>query len=344
MPRADNWRIVTHGSIDDDAMRLAIATAAASRLVSRPNPWVGAVVVAAGGRRWVGATEAPGSRHAEIVALDAAGPAARGATLVTTLEPCCTTGRTGPCTEAIIRAGVARVVVGVEDPDSGVQGRGVATLRAAGVAVDVGVCATGVEQQLAPYLHHRRTGRPFVVLKMACTADGRTAAADGSSRWITGADARKRVHEMRAESDAVLVGAGTVRTDDPMLTVRDADGQSPRRIVLGSAPHGARVHPCLEWTGSLPDLLDHLGGEGVLQLLVEGGRRTAASFHDAGLVDRYVLLVAPRFTGGDSAPGLFSGSSAATVADLWNGEFIGTSLLGGDLEVVLAPRQSGGQT
>ena len=267
---------MTHGSTDDDAMRLAIAAADASRLLSRPNPWVGAVLLAADGRRWTGATEPPGARHAEIVALDAAGAAARGATLVTTLEPCCTTGRTGPCTEAIVRAGVARVVVGTEDPDPRVRGRGVAALRAAGVAVDVGARATEVEEQLAPYLHHRRTGRPFVVLKMACTADGRTAAADGSSRWITGPDARRRVHRMRAESDAVLVGAGTVRADDPMLTVRDADGPSPRRIVLGTAPAGARVHPCLEWTGGVPELLDRLGAEGVLQLLVEGGRTVAA--------------------------------------------------------------------
>jgi diaminohydroxyphosphoribosylaminopyrimidine deaminase/5-amino-6-(5-phosphoribosylamino)uracil reductase len=334
---------VTHGSTDDDAMRLAIAAAAASRLVSRPNPWVGAVVVAPDGRHWTGATEAPGSRHAEIVALDAAGADARGATLVTTLEPCCTTGRTGPCTEALARAGVARVVVGAEDPDPGVRGRGIAALRDAGVAVDLGACATEVEQQLAPYLHHRRTGRPFVVLKMACTADGRTAAADGSSRWITGPDARMRVHQLRAESDAVLVGAGTVRADDPALTVRDADGPSPRRIVLGQAPRGARVHPCLEWTGGIPDLLDRLGAEGVLQLLVEGGRTVAASFHTAGLVDRYVLHVAPRLAGGDGAPGLFAGAPAATVADLWDGEFVGASMLGGDLEVVLAPRRAGGR-
>lgn len=332
---------MTNGDTDDEAMRTAIATATPARLITRPNPWVGAVVVTDDGRRFVGATEAPGSRHAEVVALDAAGADARGATLVTTLEPCCTTGRTGPCTEAIIRAGVSRVVVGIEDPDRAVRGLGIAALRAAGIAVDVGVRADEVAAQLAPYLHHRRTGRPFVVLKMACTADGRTAAADGSSRWITGPEARRRVHELRAESDAVLVGAGTVRTDDPMLTVRDADGPSPRRIVLGTADAGARVHPCLEWTGGIPDLLDLLGAEGALQLLVEGGAGTAASFHAAGLVDRYVLHIAPRLAGGDDAPGLFAGGAAATVADLWNGEFVGTALLGGDLELVLAPRRGG---
>jgi diaminohydroxyphosphoribosylaminopyrimidine deaminase/5-amino-6-(5-phosphoribosylamino)uracil reductase len=142
----------------------------------------------------------------------------------------------------------------------------------------------------------------------------------------------------------VLVGAGTVRADDPMLTVRDADGPSPRRIVLGAAPHGARVHPCLEWTGGIPDLLDRLGAEGVLQLLVEGGRTVAASFHAAGLVDRYVLHVAPRLAGGDGAPGLFAGAPAATVADLWDGEFVAASMVGADLEVVLAPRRAGART
>lgn len=334
---------MTQGDTDDDAMLAAIAAASGSRLVSRPNPWVGAVVVARDGRRFTGATEAPGSRHAEIVALDAAGSAARGSTLVTTLEPCCTTGRTGPCTEAIIRAGVARVVVGIEDPDPAVRGRGLAALRAAGIAVHAGARRDEVSAQLAPYLHHRRTGRPFVVLKLACTADGRTAAADGSSRWITGPVARRRVHELRAESDAVLVGAGTVRADDPMLTVRDAEGPSPRRVVLGSATPGARIQPCLEWTGGIPDLLDRLGAEGALQLLVEGGRRVAASFHRAGLVDRYVLHIAPRLAGGDGAPGLFSGDPAATVADLWDGEFVGTSVLGADLELVLEPRQKVGR-
>ena len=338
-PRANPGRIVTNGDTDDDAMLAAIVVASGARRVSRPNPWVGAVVVANDGRRYEGATEAPGSRHAEIVALDAAGVAARGSTLVTTLEPCCTTRRTGPCTEAIIRADVARVVVGVEDADPDVRGRGIATLRAAGIDVVVGVRRREVAAQLAPYLHHRRSGRPFVVLKMACTADGRIAATDGRSRWITGPAARRRVHELRAESDAVLVGAGTVRADDPELTVRDADGPSPRRVVLGTVAPDARVHPCLEWTGDLPTLLNRLGSEGVVQLLVEGGGRVAGSFHREGLVDRYVLHVAPRIAGGSDAPGLFGGAAATSVDDFWSGEFVESSMLGDDLELVLEPRR-----
>jgi diaminohydroxyphosphoribosylaminopyrimidine deaminase/5-amino-6-(5-phosphoribosylamino)uracil reductase len=172
---------------------------------------------------------------------------------------------------------------------------------------------------------------------MASTLDGRTAAADGSSRWITGEIARQRVHELRAESDAVLVGAGTVRADDPALTVRDAQGPSPRRIVLGSAPAGAKVHPCTEWSGDLESLLDSLGSEGVLQLLVEGGARVAADFHRRGLVDRYVFHLAPAIAGGDDAPAVFSGAAAANIADMWRGRIVSLQQLGDDVEVVVEP-------
>ncbi|MEA2829246.1 MAG: diaminohydroxyphosphoribosylaminopyrimidine deaminase, partial [Actinomycetota bacterium] len=168
-------------------MGRAIRLAAGVRRSTSPNPWVGCVIEPAdGGASFEGATQPPGGRHAEIVALTAAGEHARGATLVTTLEPCSHHGRTPPCVDAIVAAGVARVVVAVEDPDPNVQGAGVARLRAAGITVDVGVLADQVRAQLAPYLRHRTTGRPYVVLKLAATLDGRTSAADGSSRWITG--------------------------------------------------------------------------------------------------------------------------------------------------------------
>ena len=322
---------------DEQFMRRAMGTALQARLVSRPNPWVGAVVVSPSGATFEGCTAAPGGPHAEITALARAGDAARDATLYCTLEPCSHTGRTGPCTEAIIGAGVRRVVVGVEDPDPKVAGTGLARLRHAGITVDVGVCADQVRTQLAAYLHHRSTGRPFVVLKMASTLDGRTAAADGTSRWITGDIARTRVHELRAESDAVLVGAGTVRTDDPELTVRDADGPSPRRVVLGSAPAGARVHPCTEYSGDIAPLLDRLGSEDVVQLLVEGGARVAGDFHRAGLVDRYVFHLAPAIAGGENAAGIFAGSAAANIADMWRGRLVSVQQLGDDLEVVVEP-------
>lgn len=322
---------------DEQLMRRAMSAALQARLVARPNPWVGAVVVAPDGSTYEGCTSAPGGPHAEITALRRAGDAARGATLYSTLEPCSHTGRTGPCTQAIIDAGVARVVVGVVDPDPKVMGRGVDQLRTAGIAVDVGACAPQVRTQLAAYLHHRTTGRPWVVLKMASTLDGRTAAADGSSRWITGDVARQRVHELRAESDAVLVGAGTVRADDPALTVRDAQGPSPRRIVLGSAPKGAKVHPCTEWSGEIEPLLDSLGAQDVLQLLVEGGARVAADFHRRGLVNRYVFHLAPAVAGGDDAPGVFAGAAAANIADMWRGHIVSLQQLGDDIEVVVEP-------
>jgi len=325
--------------IDQQSMREAVLVAASARLTCRPNPWVGAVIVAVDGRRFSGFTQPVGQAHAEVQALRAAGNAARGATMFVTLEPCNHFGRTPPCTEAIIAAGIKRVVVGVLDPDSRVAGSGVARLRDAGVHVDVGVCADEVNDQLAPYLHHRRTGRPFVVLKLAMTIDGYIAAKSGSGGWITGETARQRVHQMRAESDAILVGAGTVRADDPQLTAREVSGPSPRRIVLGRAPRDARVHPCTEWSGSLPDLLDSLGSEGIVQLMVEGGAKTAASFHEAGLINRYVFHIAPAVMGGGDAVAAFAGDTAATLADVWRGRLVSTQALGDDVEVIIEPER-----
>ena len=313
----------------------ALEAASAVRASTSPNPWVGCVVVADDGATFVGATEPPGGRHAEVVALDAAGPASVGATVFSTLEPCPHAGRTGPCTERLIAAGVARVVVGVEDPDPHVAGRGVARLREAGIEVTVGVAADEVAAQLAPYLHHRRTGRPWVVLKLAATLDGRTAAPDGTSRWITGADARADAHRLRAESDAIVVGAGTVRADDPSLTVRHVDGADPRRIVLGTIPPDAKVLPAEEHHGDLAPLLDRLGAEGVVQVLVEGGARVAHAFHHAGLVDRYVVYLAPALFAGDDAVGLFSGPGAPTITDLWRGRFERCTPLGADMRIDL---------
>lgn len=318
---------------DGDAMARAIELAAGVRTTASPNPWVGCVIEPGG---FEGATRPPGGPHAEIVALAGAGPeGARGATLYTTLEPCPHHSRTPPCTDAIVAAGVARVVVGIEDPDPHVRGAGIAALRAAGVEVEVGVREDEVRAQLAPYLTHRRTGRPYVVLKLAATLDGRTAAADGSSRWITGEAARADAHRLRAESDAVLVGAGTVRADDPSLTVRLVPGRDPLRIVLGHAPATAKVHPALEMKGPLDDILDELGRREVLQLLVEGGPTVAGDFHRAGLVDRYVLYLAPALAGGDDGRALMAGPGAPTIDDLWRGRIAAVTRLGGDLRIDL---------
>ncbi len=326
--------------IDQQSMREAVLVAASAHHICRPNPWVGAVLVAVDGRRFSGFTQPVGQAHAEVQALRAAGEAAHGATMYVTLEPCNHVGRTPPCTDAIIAAGVARVVVGVQDPDQRVAGTGIARLRDAGIAVQVGVEAELVREQLASYLHHRRTGRPLVVLKLAMTIDGYIAAKSGAGGFITGEIARRRVHELRAASDAIVVGAGTVRADDPQLTVRDVQGPSPRRIVLGRAPIGARVHPCTEWAGSLTDLLDTLGGEHVLQLMVEGGAKVAASFHQLGLIDRYVFHIAPAIMGGGDGVPAFAGDTAATLADVWRGRTISTQQLGDDVEVVIEPQRS----
>jgi diaminohydroxyphosphoribosylaminopyrimidine deaminase / 5-amino-6-(5-phosphoribosylamino)uracil reductase len=322
---------------DDEAMARATELAQAVRAVTSPNPWVGCVVVS---RTAVfdGATEPPGGPHAEVVALRRAGEQALGSTLYTTLEPCVHRGRTDPCVDAILASGVARVVVAIEDPDGKVTGRGVSALRRAGVEVTVGVGADVVREQLAPYLKHRSTGRPWVVLKLAATLDGRTAAPDGKSRWLTGEAARHDAHRLRAESDAVLVGAGTVRADDPRLTVRTGcSHRQPLRVVLGRAPETARVRPALELDGALGEVLDELGSRGVLQLLVEGGATVAGTFHRERLVDRYVLYLAPALFGGDDAFPLMAGRSTG-MEDLWRGRIVSLSRLGDDLRVELAGR------
>ena len=332
------------GADDDMAMARAVALGASVRAVAHPNPWVGAVLVTVDGEVHEGATAAPGGPHAEVAAVAAAGPAAHGATLYVTLEPCAHHGRTPPCADALVAAGVARVVVALEDPDGRVRGRGLVRLRDAGVAVEVGLRGAEVAEQLAPYRKHRETGRPWVVLKLAASLDGRTAAPDGSSQWITGPAALDDAHRLRAESDAVLVGAGTVRADDPSLTVRRVPGRDPLRVVLGRAPEGAAVHPALELDGDLCDVLDELGRRGVVQLLVEGGATVAHRFHAARLVDHYVLYLAPVLFGGDDARGLFAGPGAATLDEAWRGRIVSVIRLGDDVRVELAPRPEGGRT
>lgn len=325
-------------------MGQAIAAAQGSRRRVAPRPWVGAVVVPAGlpdHPGYTGATDGRTGPHAEVVALAAAGEEARGATLYVTLEPCSHHGLTPPCADAVIAAGIARVVVALTDPDPKVAGAGLDRLRAAGIEVEVGVGETTAAGQLAPYLHHRRTGRPYVVLKLASSLDGRTAAPDGTSQWITGEQARLDAHRLRADSDAILVGAGTVRVDDPGLTVRlpaderGPDDTEPLRIVLGRAPEGAAIHPCLELDGDLGAVLDDLGARGVLHLMVEGGAGVAHAFHAARLVDRYVVYVAPTLFGGDDARGLFAGPGAASMDDVWRGRIVSLRHLGDDLRLDL---------
>jgi diaminohydroxyphosphoribosylaminopyrimidine deaminase/5-amino-6-(5-phosphoribosylamino)uracil reductase len=345
---------------DEAAMRRAVELAASVRTQTSPNPWVGCVIVS-GASTFEGAHPGPGQAHAEAAALAVAGEAARGATLYCTLEPCSHVGRTGPCADAIVAAGLSRVVVGVLDPDPHVSGRGLERLRQAGIEVSVGIEAGAVEDQLAPYLKHRRTGRPWVVLKLAATLDGRVAAPDGTSRWITGPEARADAHRLRSESDAVLVGAGTVRADDPELTVRPEAGpaaqpareagpigepareagpttqRQPLRVVLGRAPAGAKIHPALELTGDLGAVLEELGRREILQVLVEGGPTVAHDFHTSGLVDRYVIYLAPALLGGSDGRPVFEGAGAPKIDRLWRGRLLSAERLGEDLRIELAP-------
>ena len=332
-------------------MDKAIEAAAAVRHLTSPNPWVGCVVIAANGRAYTGATSPPGGPHAERHALTSAGAAAKGATLITTLEPCNHQGRTGPCTTAIIEAGIRRVVVGVLDPDREVSGAGVARLQSEGIEVQVGVREAEVERQLLAYLHHRRTSRPWMVAKLAASMDGRTAAPDGTSQWITSLPARTDAHRLRAASDAVIVGAGTVRADDPSLTVRHwtppggrvwSDGREPtrvvqpRRVVVGSAPSGARVHPCLQWEGSINDLVDHLGADGATQALVEGGPTVVGAFVRAGLIDSLVVYLAPALFGGDDGAPMLSGPGAQSIRGIVRGSITAVERLGPDVRIDMA--------
>ena len=320
---------------DAEWMRRALVASRESRRIAPPNPWVGSLVISADGERaWSGSSEQPGGAHAEIVALEKAGVGADGATMYVTLEPCSHRGRTGPCTEAIIASGVRRVVVALTDPDERVAGGGVEALRAAGLEVELGVLAEEVGDELAAYLWHRRTRRPYVVVKVAATLDGRVAMADGSSQWITGPMARADAHEVRADSQAILVGAGTVRQDDPALTARCAtQTYEPLRVVLGAAPAGARVHPCLERVGPLGPILDELGSRGVLQLLVEGGPSTWSQFVRAGLVNRLVWYVAPAWGGSSGGSGVLPQLRTETIEQLRRGRILTVRQIGEDIRV-----------
>jgi diaminohydroxyphosphoribosylaminopyrimidine deaminase/5-amino-6-(5-phosphoribosylamino)uracil reductase len=324
-------------TLDTSALMIeAIAEGDKARLHAPPNPWVGALVVREGVVVSQGHTQVPGESHAEVEALRRAAERARGATMVVTLEPCCHVGRTGPCVDAIIGAGVTRVVVGSLDPDPRVAGRGVAALRAAGVEVEVGVELEAVRAQLAAYLWHRVTGRPYVVLKVAATLDGAVAAADGTSQWITSPASRRDAHLVRAQSQAIIVGANTVRLDDPSLTARLGDVTlEPLRVVLGHAPEGARVHPCWERDGDLGAVLDELGEHDILQVLVEGGAQVASSFVEAGLVNHVVWYVAPALAGASGTRGALAELSTPTIERLRRARFTEVRRVGEDVRMDL---------
>lgn len=326
------------GATDDPdlaPMRAALGLARRGLGDVWPNPAVGCVLVRDGrvvGRGW---TQPGGRPHAETEALRRAGDAARGATAYVTLEPCAHHGRTPPCADALIAAGISRCVAAIEDPDPRVAGRGLERLKAAGIAVTLGVGGAEAAEVNAGFLSRILRGRPLVTLKLATTLDGRIATRSGDSRWITGPEARAEVHRLRATHDAILVGIGTVLADDPDLTCRlpGLEHRSPLRIVLdsrGRLPSGSRlasscwmlgcreappaglpstveVIPIARGTDGRVDLvqaLAELGRRGLTRVLVEGGGEVAAALLKAGLVDRLAWFHAPKLIGGDGLPAL----------------------------------------
>ena len=330
-----------------EAMRTAIAASEAVRGSTSPNPPVGAVILDKDGRTaGVGATQPPGGPHAEVMAVRAAGEAATGGTAIVTLEPCSHTGRTPPCTDLLKSVGVAQVYFAVADPNPVAAG-GKQVLAEAGIPARQGLLAQEVQRgPLRAWLHYARTGRPHVTWKYAMTMDGRAAAADGTSRWISGPESRAEVHELRRAADAIVVGTGTVRADDPQLTARDADGalrdRQPLRVVvgLGELPPGARVTDesarTVQFHTRKPDeVLTTLGAQGVVDVLLEGGPRLAGAFLQAGLIDRVLAYVAPKLLG--SGPMALGEAGVATItqAHVWTVE--SATMSGPDVRISAIP-------
>lgn len=298
---------MTRERYDRESMRRALELAVLGPPAD-PNPRVGAVIIDAAGRVvGEGFHRGAGTAHAEVVALAKAGGGAAGGTLFVTLEPCNHTGRTGPCSRALLDAGVARVVYGQNDP-SPEAGGGAGTLRAAGVTVEGGLLAEETRVLNRAWAFAMTHGRPWVVWKFAATLDGRSAAADGTSQWITGPAARRDVHDLRAESGALLVGTGTVLADDPSLTVRHPDGslreRQPLRVVMGrrAVPTTSRVLDDAAPTLQLRDrdpaaAVQALAERSIRQIWLEGGPTLAAAFVAAGLVDEVVAYLAPALLG-----------------------------------------------
>jgi len=331
------------------AMRRALALAAYGPATG-VNPQVGCVLLNSDGAIVAeGWHRGSGTPHAEVDALSKLSTGeAEGLTAVVTLEPCNHTGRTGPCSVAVIEARVSRVVYAVADPGN-VSAGGAERLRDAGVEVIEGVLANEAEEFLRPWLTSMRRGRPFVTVKWASTLDGRAAAADGSSQWITGPASRQRVHEQRAGSDAILVGTGTVLADDPSMTARDDSGQllpeQPLPVVIGerAIPGTAKLweHPrgVLEsGTRNLDEVLTWLFEQGIRRAFVEGGPTLASAFIAAGLVDEYLVYIAPMLLGGPRLA--ITDLGIGTIADSRRLEITSVERLGEDLLVTARPTGS----
>ncbi|MET4703168.1 bifunctional diaminohydroxyphosphoribosylaminopyrimidine deaminase/5-amino-6-(5-phosphoribosylamino)uracil reductase RibD [Frigoribacterium sp. UYMn621] len=334
----------TAGSAHETLMRRALSLAANGPSFG-VNPQVGCVLVdAAGAIVAEGWHRGAGTPHAEVDALSQV-TSAEGLTAIVTLEPCNHLGLTGPCSEALISAGVERVVYAVSDPGEH-SGGGAARLREAGVIVEGGVLLEEASEALRGWLTAERLHRPFVTVKWASSLDGRAAAADGSSQWITGTAARQRVHEQREQSDAILVGTGTVLSDDPSLTARGDGGElmphQPIPVVVGerAIPAGSRVlahprTPIITGSRDLPTILDELFARGIRHVFVEGGPTLASAFVAAGLVDEYLVYLAPVLLGGERLA--LTDIGVGTIGDARRLSIDRVESLGGDLLVVARP-------
>jgi diaminohydroxyphosphoribosylaminopyrimidine deaminase/5-amino-6-(5-phosphoribosylamino)uracil reductase len=335
---------MTATTTEHDAMRRALALAL--RGPRGINPQVGAVLLSPDGRIIAeGWHRGAGTPHAEVAALSQLEPgAARGATAVVTLEPCNHHGRTGPCAEALLTAGVARVVYAVDDPNPESSG-GAERLAAAGVDVESGVLADEGHALLDSWLTVQRLGRPHVTVKWAQSLDGRAAAADGTSQWITGPAARADVHRRRAEADAIVVGTGTLLADDPALTARTEDGSlfpsQPLPVVLGAraVPEDAAVrrHPLafVQYPGDLGSALSDLRRRGVHRVFVEGGPAVAGSFVREGVADEFLVYVAPALLGGDVLA--LGDVGVTTIGEAVRLKLTDVERLGDDLLLVASP-------
>jgi diaminohydroxyphosphoribosylaminopyrimidine deaminase / 5-amino-6-(5-phosphoribosylamino)uracil reductase len=357
---------------DDVWMRRALRLAARGRGKTSPNPMVGCVLVKDGALVSSGWHRRAGEPHAEVLALRSAGDAARGSTAYVTLEPCAHHGRTPPCATALIEGGVSRVVAAMEDPDPRTAGRGMAALEAAGISTRAGVLEPEARRLNEQYILHRTTGRPFVTYKAGMSLDGRTAAADGSSQWITSPEARRDAHRLRAQSDAICAGVGTVLADDPRLTVRGVAGsRPPLRVVVDSTartPVAAQVlsdgAPTVIFTAAgdsepavaalkeagievvcvpgepgtvdLKEMLRILGDRGLVSLLLEGGATLAGSFARNGLIDRYVFYLAPKLLGASGA-GALNGWTADSLTGAAGLVISEVKRIGPDLRVTAYP-------
>ena len=331
---------LTVSTFDEQMMTLAAAVSLRSRFNASPNPWVGAIAVAKDGTLATGSTQNPGSPHAEVMAINKLGHRTRGASLWVTLEPCAHFGKTPPCVNAIIDSGISRVVIATRDPDPRVNGNGILRLKEAGVDVVTGVLAPQVTEILAPYLVSRILGRPFVILKMATTLDGYTAAKDYSSKWITNSTSRERVQELRKGADIIVVGANTIRHDNPSLRVVTEDMLSPKRVVFGDIPQGANVLPASSFKGKPNTFITSLSSNEALTVLVEGGATLAHSFLQEDLVDEFHLFIAPKLIGGSYGVRLFEGEGASNISAAKGLEVISSNELDGDIEIILRSNQA----